>query len=72
MGRGAIGSKRLRIEGEGDAAKVVFDYKESATGETKTCRLEPLEFLRRFLQHVPPRRFCLCHRMRGATDTCFA
>lgn len=56
----AIGSKRLRLEGEGTKTKVVFDYQDSATNATKrqqTCRLAPFEFLRRFLQHVLPRRF---------------
>lgn len=53
----AIGSKQLRIEGEGKQSKVLFDYKESDTGQLKTCRLEPFEFLRRFLQHVLPKRY---------------
>jgi hypothetical protein len=53
----AIGSKQLRLEGEGKQTRVLFDYKDSDTNQVKTCRLEPLEFLRRFLQHVLPRRF---------------
>lgn len=55
----AIGSKRLRLESDDDSKvhpKIVFDYKESGTGQKRTCRLDPFEFLRRFLQHVLPRR----------------
>ena len=53
----AIGCRRLRIEGENTETRVVFDYIDSDTNKQQTCRLEPFEFLRRFLQHVLPRRF---------------
>jgi len=34
--------------------KVVFTFKDSATGKTRTERVTPIEFIRRCLQHVPP------------------
>jgi hypothetical protein len=41
---------------------VTFRYKCSADGQRKTMTLPAHEFLRRFLQHVPPRGF---HRVRA-------
>ena len=40
-----------------DARQVVFRYRDGKTGQSRTARLEPLEFLRRFLQHVLPSGF---------------
>jgi hypothetical protein len=37
--------------------KVTFKYEDSETNETKTCTLNVLEFIRRFLQHVLPNGF---------------
>jgi len=37
--------------------KVTFTYKPSGSDETKLCTLRVFEFIRRFLQHVLPRRF---------------
>ena len=52
--RVAISNNRiLRVE-EG---QVTFQYKESATGETKLCTLTAEECIRRFLPHVLPDRF---------------
>jgi len=34
-----------------------WDYRESKTGKTLSLKLEPLEFIRRFLQHILPRGF---------------
>jgi hypothetical protein len=42
-------------------AKVSFTYKDSATGQIKTCEVSPTEFIRRFLQHVLPKGL---HRVR--------
>jgi hypothetical protein len=41
--------------------KVTFSYKESATGTWRTMSLSPIEFIRRFLQHVLPDGF---HKVR--------
>lgn len=38
--------------------KITLRYRESNTNKKKTLRLKPFEFLRRFLQHVLPSRFC--------------
>ena len=35
----------------------IFQYKESATQQIKSCTLTAEEFIRRFLQHVLPPRF---------------
>lgn len=40
-----------------DAGKVTFVYKDSNSGETRTCTLRAEEFIRRFLQHVLPKGF---------------
>ena len=40
-----------------DDREVVFRYRDSQTGQSRTARLEPMEFLRRFLQHVLPSGF---------------
>jgi hypothetical protein len=45
--------KLIKIENR----KVTFTYQDSETRETKTCTLEVLEFIRRFLQHVLPPGF---------------
>jgi len=37
---------------------ITLRYRKSGTNEPRTMRLEPMEFLRRFLQHVLPSRFC--------------
>jgi hypothetical protein len=44
-----------------DDHRVVFHYIDSATKQRRTCRLDADEFLRRYLQHVPPEGF---HRVR--------
>ena len=40
---------------------VTFRYKDRATGEIRTCRIDGVEFLRRYLMHVLPRGF---HKVR--------
>jgi hypothetical protein len=40
-----------------DDGKVTFAYKDSKSGETRTCTLQVEEFIRRFLQHVLPKGF---------------
>ena len=40
-----------------DDQVVVFRYRDGETGKPRTARLNPLEFIRRFLQHVLPRGF---------------
>jgi hypothetical protein len=37
---------------------ITLRYRDSNTNEPRTLRLPPQEFLRRFLQHVLPSRFC--------------
>jgi hypothetical protein len=37
-----------------DDELVVFRYRDGKTGQSRTARLEPCEFIRRFLQHVLP------------------
>lgn len=52
--RVAISNKRiLRIDDD----KVTFRYRVSDTGQHRVCTLDAGEFIRRFLQHVLPRRF---------------
>jgi len=41
-----------------DEKGVTLRYRKSGTNEPKTLRLVPMEFLRRFLQHVLPSHFC--------------
>ncbi len=38
--------------------QVIIRYRTSDTNQPRTLRLEPIEFMRRFLQHVLPSRFC--------------
>jgi len=57
--RVAITNKRILDIGNG---QVTFRYKDSRDGLWKTMTLEALEFIRRFLQHVPPPRF---HKVRA-------
>jgi hypothetical protein len=54
----ALASARLLSQ---DERHVTFSYRESRTGQTRTCTLSGEEFLRRFLQHVLPKGF---HRVR--------
>jgi hypothetical protein len=54
----AISSARLLHQ---DDQTVTFSYRESGTGQERTCTLAAEEFLRRFLQHVLPKGF---HRVR--------
>jgi hypothetical protein len=44
-----------------DDHRVAFHYIDSVTQQRRTCRLDTDEFLRRYLQHVPPDGF---HRVR--------
>jgi hypothetical protein len=41
-----------------DPHQITLRYRDSDTNRPRTLRLEPHEFLRRFLQHVLPSRFC--------------
>ena len=41
-----------------DEKCITLRYRKSGTNEPRTMHLEPIEFLRRFLQHVLPSRFC--------------
>jgi len=41
-----------------DAKCITLRYRKSGSNKPRTMRLEPMEFLRRFLQHVLPSRFC--------------
>ena len=50
----AISSARLLWQNDQD---VCFSYRESKSGETRTCTLGAAEFLRRFLQHVLPKGY---------------
>ena len=45
-----------------DDDNVTFRYRDGRTHELKTMKLPAKEFLRRFLQHVPPKGF---HRVRA-------
>lgn len=45
-----------------DAESVTFGYRNSRDGKHKLMRLAPQEFIRRYLQHTPPRGF---HRVRA-------
>jgi hypothetical protein len=40
-----------------DGEHVVFRYRENRSGQMKRCRIDATEFVRRFMQHVLPRRF---------------
>jgi hypothetical protein len=41
-----------------NATCIMVRYRNSESKKLRTMRLEPMEFLRRFLQHVLPSRFC--------------
>ena len=41
-----------------DEKCITLRYRKSGMNEPRTLRLDPMEFLRRFLQHVLPSRFC--------------
>jgi len=41
-----------------DAQCITVRYQKSGSKKSRTMRLVPMEFLRRFLQHVLPSRFC--------------
>ena len=48
-----------RISSVGKQGQVTFNYKDYADeGKVKSMTLEGLEFIRRFEQHILPRRFC--------------
>ena len=52
--RVAISNKRiLKVAHD----KVTFRFRRSDTGQWRTCTLDALEFIRRFLQHVLPKGF---------------
>lgn len=51
VGRTAISDERLAAA---DEESVTFRYTDSATQQRKVCTLSAAEFLRRYLQHVPP------------------
>jgi hypothetical protein len=57
--RTAISSARLLWQ---DDQHVCFRSTDSKSGQTRECTLTGSEFLRRFLQHVPPKGF---HRVRS-------
>jgi hypothetical protein len=57
--RTALTDKRIVAA---DDQTVTFTYRDSKSGKRKAMTLPALEFLRRFLQHVPPRGF---HRVRA-------
>src|SRR6266545_2790268 len=52
--RVALSNNRLGSLVDG---QVTFNYKESATAQSKSCTLAAEEFIRRFLQHLLPDRF---------------
>jgi hypothetical protein len=52
--RVALSNNRLRHLHDG---QVTFSYQESATAQLKHCTVTAEEFIRRFLQHVLPKRF---------------
>jgi len=51
----ATGNRPLPVLPSG---QVLWPYRDANTGQHKTMALEPTELIRRFLQHVLPRRFC--------------
>jgi hypothetical protein len=57
--RTALTDKRISAT---DSRHVTFTYRDSRDGKRKAMTLTGSEFLRRFLQHVPPRGF---HRVRA-------
>jgi hypothetical protein len=52
--RVALSNRRIRRFADG---KVTFSYRDSRSGETRSCTLGAEEFIRRFLQHVLPKGF---------------
>ncbi|MEZ4308725.1 MAG: IS91 family transposase [Polyangiaceae bacterium] len=56
--RTALSDKAILAD---DHHGVTFSYRRSQDGQRRTMTLPPAEFLRRFLQHVPPKGF---HRVR--------
>jgi len=44
-----------------DEKSITLRYRKSGTNEPRILRLDPMEFLRHFLQHVLPSRFCKVH-----------
>ncbi len=57
--RTALTTQRIIAVG---ARTVTFRYRDTASGKRKVITLEANEFIRRFLQHVPPKGF---HRVRS-------
>lgn len=58
--RVAISNRRLLSfdnRGSMESSQVTFQYRASATGQLKICRLSVEQFFQRFLQHVLPRAF---------------
>lgn len=53
--RVALGERAILQHSE---ERITLRYRDSNTGRPRTLRLAPREFLRRFLQHVLPSRFC--------------
>lgn len=51
VSRTAISDERIVVA---DARRVVFNYTDTQTQQRKRCTLSAEEFLRRYLQHVPP------------------
>jgi len=51
VGRTAISDERIKRL---DEHEVVFRYTDSATQQKRECQLSAVEFMRRYLQHVPP------------------
>jgi len=52
VGRTAISDERI-VSADDD--EVTFRYTDSATQQRKVCTVSAAEFMRRYLQHVPPR-----------------
>jgi hypothetical protein len=52
--RVALADSAILRHGENE---VVFRYRDGPTGEVRTARVAPHEFIRRFLQHVLPQNF---------------
>ena len=54
--RVAISNRRIETTGDD---KVCFSYKDYADrGQQKRMQLHPMEFIRRFMLHILPKRFC--------------
>lgn len=51
VGRTAISDERIVAASD---ERVTFRYTDSATQQRRLCTLDAAEFLRRYLQHVPP------------------